>query len=209
MSTGVQARERDRALDRYLTFIDAVVAIAITLLVLPLTELGADLGEDESVAHLLHEHQAAIWTFLLSFVVVANLWFGQHRALRSLVDLNGAVSRSLLVWVLTIVMLPFFTELVAEAADDPTTKLLYFGAIVIATGCVAVVETSMSRHPEITDGGRAPHVGRAWTTVALLVAAAALTLAVPALSYWPLLLLRADNVVLAVRRRAGRGPRRG
>jgi uncharacterized membrane protein len=202
MTAVEQPRERDRALDRYLTFIDAVVAIAITLLVLPLAELGSQLGEDESVAHLLRTHQAELWSFLLSFLVIANLWFVQHRALRPLVAMDGVVARLLLLWLLSIVVLPFSTELVAEAGDDPLTKVLYFGSITLAGGCVALVEMSMRRHPELSDAAQPPAVAGAWVNVGLLVLAAALSLAVPALSYYPLLLLLADDLVLGVGRRA-------
>jgi uncharacterized membrane protein len=201
MSLAERPRERDRALDRYLTFVDAVVAIAITLLVLPLAELGADHGEDETVAHLLSENQSAIWSFLLSFFVIANLWFVQHRALRPVVQPNGVVSRLLLIWLLTIVVLPFFTELVAEAGDDPTTKVLYFGAITMSEVCIALIGVTILRHPEITDGSEQPAIATAWVNVGLLVLAAALTLAFPALSYYPLLLLLADNLVVGFGRR--------
>ncbi|SFB86817.1 Uncharacterized membrane protein [Nocardioides terrae] len=208
MSFAEAPRERDRGLDRYLTFVDAVVAIAITLLVLPLTELGADLADDQSVADLLGEHKGEIWSFLLSFLVIANIWFLQHRALRSLVALNGLVMRMLLLWLLAIVLLPFFTELVAAAPDDRTTKVLYFGAITAASACVAVIEMTMRRNPDLVDigdGTAAARVTGAWVNVGLLIAAAVLSIAVPALSYYPLLLLLADNLVLGLRRRGGAG----
>lgn len=88
--------ERERDLERLLTFIDAVVAIAITLLVLPLAEVGSEL-QDGSVAELLHEHAIDIAGFLLSFVVIARLWLGQYRIVSSLVrpwSPRGALSCS-------------------------------------------------------------------------------------------------------------------
>ena len=57
--TADSGQERD--LERFVTLIDAVVAIAITLLVLPLAEMTVDLGADQSVADLLDEHQAGSW----------------------------------------------------------------------------------------------------------------------------------------------------
>jgi len=46
MSDQATARERERDLDRLLTFVDAIVAIAITLLVLPLlAEVDEGLAE--------------------------------------------------------------------------------------------------------------------------------------------------------------------
>ena len=44
----------ERGFDRLLTFADAVVAIALTLLVLPLSELAADLG-DENIGQVFSD----------------------------------------------------------------------------------------------------------------------------------------------------------
>lgn len=61
------ARERD--FERFLTFVDAVVAIAMTLLVLPLADIANQLGNG-SVDMLLEDHQAQIYGFVLSFFVI-------------------------------------------------------------------------------------------------------------------------------------------
>ena len=45
--------ERHRDLDRLLTFVDAVVAIAITLLVLPLAEGGGEVERGRRLAQVL------------------------------------------------------------------------------------------------------------------------------------------------------------
>ena len=109
--------ERERDLERLLTFVDAVVAIAITLLVLPLAEIGSQLGTG-TVADLLREHAIDILGFLLSFTVIARLWLAQHQIVRNLVRQSPAVVRLLLAWTLTIVFLPFPT---AWSWAPPTT----------------------------------------------------------------------------------------
>ena len=63
-------RDRERDLDRFLTFVDAVVAIAITLLVLPLAEAAGEIGEG-SVGDLLRANEDKLLGFLLSFLVIA------------------------------------------------------------------------------------------------------------------------------------------
>ncbi len=77
-------RDRERDLDRFLTFVDAVVAIAITLLVLPLAEAAGEIGEG-SVGDLLRANEDKLLGFLLSFLVIAQLWFAQQRIVSSLV----------------------------------------------------------------------------------------------------------------------------
>jgi uncharacterized membrane protein len=82
------ARERD--LDRFLTFVDAVVAIAITLLVLPLAEVATEVG-DGSVGDLLRDKDDKLLAFFLSFLVIAQLWMSQHHIVGGLVVQNTLV----------------------------------------------------------------------------------------------------------------------
>jgi uncharacterized membrane protein len=58
--------ERARDLERFVTFVDAAVAIALTLLVPPLVELTVELREDDSVANLLRNPRLEFVAFGLS-----------------------------------------------------------------------------------------------------------------------------------------------
>jgi uncharacterized membrane protein len=198
MTAQESARVRERDLDRLLTFVDAVVAIAITLLVLPLVELTTDLTEDDSVAHLLHTPE--LWSFLLSFVVIARLWFAQHQAVRPLVASHRYVSALLVLWMLTIAFLPFPTALVAKAGDQPATKVLYIGTMAVSTVVTGLISWVMRRNPQITDGDAKPDPEPGVVTGVLLLLALAITLAIPATSYFPLLLLYAETPVRRVLR---------
>ena len=201
--------ERDRGFERFITFVDAIVAIAITLLVLPLVELTAEAAEYDSVADLLRENQGEIWAFLLSFAVIARLWFVQHDSVRHVLGYDRRVAQLLLLWALTIVFLPFPTALVAEAADDAATKVLYIGTMVLSVICLTLVEAYVARHPELTDGQNDTDPVNGAANVAMLALALVITLAVPATSYVPLLLLLvADRVADGWRRLRGRGDRR-
>ena len=203
-TTPVQERERERDLDRLLTFVDAIVAIAITLLVLPLVELTAEVGREEPVADLLRAHQADIWSFLLSFAVIAQLWGAQHRAVSHLLRDSPALNRLLVVWTLTIVFLPFPTALVAKTVDQPITKILYVGTIALSSLLIALIDLTIARNPGLTDG-EAPDPLAALTATVLLGIALAIMLAVPDAGYYPMLLLflggPAHRLLLARRRR--------
>ena len=201
--------ERDRGFERFITFLDAIVAIAITLLVLPLVELTADVDEYESVRDLLRDNQAEIWAFLLSFAVIARLWFVQHDSVRHVTVYDRTVVNLLMLWGLTIVFLPFPTALVAEAADDELTKLLYIGTMVLSVVLLTLVEAYLVRRPELTDGRDDADPVNGASNVVMLVLALVITLTFPATSYFPLLLLiAADPVAAGWRRVRGRGDRR-
>ena len=197
--------ERDRDLDRFLTFVDAVVAIAITLLVLPLVELAPALG-DGSVTELLRDHEGELLGFFLSFAVIARLWLAQHETVSSLVRQDRLIVSFLLLWLLTIVFLPFPTALVAEAGEQAATKTFYIGTMAVSSLLLTLVAWRMNRVPSIRDRDPGPDPLRAAATVVAFVLALVITLAVPATGYWPLLLLvLADPAVAAWRRARGSG----
>lgn len=182
-------RERERHLDRFLTFIDAMVAIAMTLLVLPLVELSGEVDSAGSVAELLREDQAEFWAFLLSFVVIARFWFAHHEAVRHLVLYNRRIARLTVWWALTIVFLPFPTALVAQASDDPLTKILYMGTMSVSAALVATIEAYLARHHELTDGQATRDPLAAVVNALLMLVALVISLAIPATSYFPILLV--------------------
>ena len=63
--------------ERLITFADAVVAIAMTLLILPLMDAATDFGEDNkdaSISAYFSENVTKLFSFAISFFVVAELW---------------------------------------------------------------------------------------------------------------------------------------
>jgi uncharacterized membrane protein len=185
--------ERHRDLERLLTFVDAVVAIAITLLVLPLAELPADLHGGESVGRLLQGHAGEIGAFALSFYVIAARWQSQQASVSPLIKANSRILALLMLWTFTIVVLPFPTALVAEAADDPVTKTFYIGTMITSTLAVAAIRREVQRHPELTDGSPPASVLRSLLTPAVMAVALGLMLLIPHSGYWPMLLLLVDG----------------
>jgi uncharacterized membrane protein len=199
--------ERERDLERLLTFVDAVVAIAITLLVLPLAEIGSQVG-DMPVAELLAEHATDILGFVLSFVVIARLWLGQHRIVSSLIRQSTAVIWLLLLWTFTIVVLPFPTSLAAGTAHDPLVKVLYIGTMTVSSFVLALIAWTIGHDRNLRDTDRKPDLLQAAGTTVTFVVALAITVAFPATSYWPLLLLvLTDPVVRQIRRSRAKATR--
>ncbi|HVQ96412.1 MAG TPA: TMEM175 family protein [Mycobacteriales bacterium] len=203
--TDVTERRR-RDFDRLLTFVDAIVAIAITLLVLPLAELSSDIG-DQPVSHLLRTHQGQFFSFLLSFAVIARLWFAQHESLRNVLIAPDRLGVLLMVWTATIVFLPFPTALLADAGSQVLTKVLYIGTITLNVAVVAAMDLLVRRHPTVTGGQTPPDLASAVINVILLVSALILALLLPGSSYYTLLLLTLDRPILSLwHRKRGRAP---
>jgi uncharacterized membrane protein len=202
--------DRARDFDRFLTFVDAIVAIAITLLVLPLVEVAGS-SKGGTVTDLLRSSSDQIWAFFLSFLVIANLWLTQHRVLHNVVASDRLLLRLMLLWTLTIVVLPFPTALVAgSTGHDAVTKVLYVGTMAVSAVLLALMSVVIGRNDAIRDSSDRPDAARGFAMVAAFLAALAVMLVAPLFSYWPLLLLLLpDHVLEAWRHRhAGRSVRR-
>jgi uncharacterized membrane protein len=192
--------ERHRDLDRLLTFVDAVVAIAITLLVLPLAEIGQEVG-DVGAAELLQAHSDDLLGFVLSFVVIARLWLAQHHTVSTLERQSPPVVWLLLAWSFTIVFLPFPTSLVAVSDHDPVAKILYVGTMAVSSLLLGLIAWVIRNDDGLRDTDRKPELAPAIGVTSGFLIALVIMLTFPDAGYWPLLLLLlVDPVVRVVRR---------
>ncbi|MEK8072767.1 TMEM175 family protein [Rhodococcoides navarretei] len=141
--------EYQRGFDRLVNFSDAVVAIAATLLVLPLVEL-ADPGQSDSFVDVFREHGVEFYAFVLSFLVIFTQWLSHHRVFRDLIGYTPALMWVNFVWLLSIVFLPFPTKLIAEKNGyDSSSSTLYVATIAVSVISMFVADIIVSRHPSI------------------------------------------------------------
>jgi uncharacterized membrane protein len=195
---------RSRDFERFLTFVDAVVAIAITLLVLPLVDVASGVTSHSDVGEVLSDHGAQFLAFAISFLVISRLWFAQHHVLRPVVAASPSVSFLLMLWLATIVVLPFSTALIAQVGHSVVAQILYIGGMALGSAFLAGVSILVARDHSLRDG---PAVDPATTVVVTVIflVALALTLSVPDLSFYTLLLLYAGGPLARWWRR-WRGP---
>jgi uncharacterized membrane protein len=181
--------------ERLVFFSDAVVAIALTLLVLPLADAvrtdKAPNGGMLPVGTLLSNNEPLILSFLLSFVVIVRFWIGHHRVFEQVKAYSMTLMWLNMAWVLTIVILPFPTELVAAyPSHDRIVLVFYIGTLFVSSLLLTALLWVVRNDPEVA---RAEHVisDRWWfdSITSTLFFALALTLvaAFPQLSYYPLL----------------------
>lgn len=208
----------DRGLDRFITFLDAVVAIAITLMVLPLVDLlGGHLPHD--VAAVFTQNGERFFSFLLSFAVIARLWMAHHRIVEKVGDYDGPFVLANFGWALTIVFLPFATQLIAEyPATDRLAVSVYIGTITLSSIFLAVVGVLVWRRPSLRREGVTKQDVAPWPVVvnaAGFVVALVLGASLPRLNYYALLLLfftgPIDRLIAGHRQRNGTeaGPAEG
>jgi len=185
--------------DRLVLFTDAVVAIAITLLVLPLVDIVSEsAAEHHTSMEVITEHRPQIFSFLLSFAVIALYWLTHHRIFENVKAYSRSLTLWNLLWLLTIVVLPFPTEMVGLFSDDVFTTLFYIGTILVSSVCLGAMTLIIHGDPEV---GREPKGLTALTVISALASAALLVVAfllswlVPAVSYYSLLLLLLNPVI--------------
>jgi uncharacterized membrane protein len=170
-----------KPLDRLVTFTDAVVAIAITLLVLPLVDaVGESVAARVRPVEVITENQPQIYSFLLSFAVIARLWVVHRRMFEKVVADSTPLLFWSMAWLLTIVVLPFPTEMIGGYGDDWFTAVFYVGTILASSVCLSVLAFMI--HGPVGASG-------AVSTTAILVVAFVLTALVPGVTYFALLLL--------------------
>ena len=176
--------------ERLTAFSDGVIAIAITLLILPLAEIEVPAGA--GAADILSENLPALAAFTLSFAVIGNYWSIHHALWRPVRRHTPALVRLNLVWLACIVFLPFPTALIANRLDGGFATL-YIATLLAASTLTVVITVYLTRHPELTDTAGAAevrrHVPSSSAAAAALLVALLLSLLSQGLGMYALLLL--------------------
>jgi uncharacterized membrane protein len=178
-----------RGLERIIFFTDAVVAIAITLLILPLVDLAP---HTHSVEQLFHDHWDEIEGFVISFVVIARMWVAHHSIFEHVDGYNWVLLLESLIWTFTIVLLPLPTVMTSVVRPSVASIAFYVGTMTVSSILLTIITWTVSRNPQlesttnpVTNRMRAGSI----TTTGAFVVALILGTVFPVLTYWPLLLL--------------------
>ena len=174
---------------RLVSFSDGVVAIAITLLILPLVESVTDANGD--IAAFMSQHAGQLFVFVLSFAVIGNFWVVHHQMYEKLTGYTRGLLWLNLLWLMSIVFLPFPTALVATASETPSTHALYIGTMIVTSFASLLQQWIASRNPQIVavEARGTVRLAPAVLTLLVMIAALALALLVPAIGLWSLLLI--------------------
>lgn len=145
-----ESRESRPTAERLVFFTDAIAAIALTLLILPLLDAFSEKSE-ASLGEMIRSHRAPIGAFLLSFVVIFRMWWGHHRLFRHVETISRTLVQTNIVWALAIVVMPIATAIIAAYPVSATSVAVYEGTLVVATASLTVMAWYVYRHPEHTE----------------------------------------------------------
>lgn len=118
--------EEPPSVARLAAFSDGVFAIAITLLILPLTEAQV---RDAHVREDLLALEPQFLALVLSFAVIGRFWLLHHEDLRLMTGATQRVLVANLVFLFFVVVLPFPTALLGDG-DSATATIIYALAII-------------------------------------------------------------------------------
>lgn len=169
------AVQGEKALDRLVAFSDAVVAIAITLVVLPLVDQAMDA---ESAEAFFADNVTGMISAALSFVVIAVFWRANHVMFVHAHGYNRLVSRLQTLWLATIVFLPVATALdLAGPAADRVGLGAYVGTMTLS-GAILRVQAIALQRAGLSDRAPVPALTR-WIGTILMALALVLVLLFP------------------------------
>ncbi|MCP4951795.1 MAG: DUF1211 domain-containing protein, partial [Proteobacteria bacterium] len=123
----------ERGMDRVVNFSDAVVAIAITLLILPLVDVITDLSSSQSQQVSLTPLIAKTITFAFTFWLMSRQWLINHRLFENVKDYSQRLIHLTLLWLLLMVLIAipsnFMGQVLAANLDRSTQQVEVLGLI--------------------------------------------------------------------------------
>lgn len=200
--------QRETGFRRLVNFSDAVVAIAITLLILPLVDSASSIGTT-SLGTFFQNNQTKLLAFALSFAVIGSFWWGQHQMFERVRGYNQVLVWGMFLWLLSIVFLPFPTELIGSVTKGTVAVHgIYIGMMLVAAIGALIQQWAIVRWPELRDEAHdgVATIDAALILVVLMGLALVATIVFPAVGLWPLLVLLLSRPLerLMERRRSAR-----
>ncbi|GAB3159962.1 TMEM175 family protein [Amycolatopsis sp. NPDC004378] len=185
--------EQKKSSERLVFFTDAVVAIALTLLILPLADLVPELvAEHKPAMDAVTENWSKIFSFVLSFFVIGRFWSVHHGIFEHVRSYTTTLVRVNFAWLLTIVVLPFPSELIGSYQSERFTVVFYLATLLASSLCHTAMVFLIRRTPEIR-GDAEPVSDETWwnhvLSAVVFAIAVVVALVKPNLGYYALLLL--------------------
>lgn len=154
------ADEDDKlALERLVFFSDAVIAIAITLLVLDIRLPEAPLSDPAALRDALLALWPKYFAYALSFLVVGSFWMGHNQKFRLIRRYDSTLAWLNLLFLMTIGFVPFASS-VLSVHENVVSYAFYDGTMLAAGLLSAATWAYASYGDRLTDPDLDPAVRR-------------------------------------------------
>ncbi|MFY8331264.1 TMEM175 family protein [Vagococcus carniphilus] len=103
---------KGKDLNRLISFSDAIVAVAITLLVLPLTDLFRN-TEHPSIDRIIHSYEfiSTFSSLLISFFVIYGFWNKHRKIFYDVDEIPISVDKINKFWLFSVILIPAATNI--------------------------------------------------------------------------------------------------
>ena len=198
--------------ERIVFFTDAVVAIAATLLILPVVDAASQLGGGDPEQFLIQVVPELVM-FVISFAVIANFWLEHHRLFRLIDKFDTFLIIVNFAWLMGIVLMPVPTALIVLGNDDDVVSVaFYIGTMVMISLMHFVMCNHVRRHPEFEHG--ASKTASGWLSSLIVTCFFALALVagvvIPEFGLWGLVgMFLIPAIVRLIQHRSARSGRSG
>jgi uncharacterized membrane protein len=197
-------RGEAHGLDRVIAFGDAVVAIAITLVVLPVVDRALD---SASARDFFTESWTTLAPAGISFLVIAVFWRVHHWLFLPATGYSSTVLQLETLWLASIVALPVATVLDFTSGGGDRLALGVYIGIMLVSSLTLRVERDVLRRQGFLDPDPAETALDRWVGAGLLAVALVLAVLYPGVgAAWLLLLFLEQPIRTVAGRRRGRGP---
>jgi uncharacterized membrane protein len=132
----------ERGLDRLVNFSDAVTAVAVTLLVLPLIDL---VGEGQTVADLFNEYSAQLISFIAVFFLMISIWTGHHRFWELIVDYDSVLLWLNAMWLLFLSLVPVIAGFTFESGPQHGQAFAYLVLLALLSLTLSLMKLYVSK----------------------------------------------------------------
>ncbi len=213
---------RGRAFERMLTFTDGVVAVAVTILALPIIDI-AEPSATESMWQVLGNNIGSIAALVFTFGVVTVMWLAHNRIVNVADAFDGGLLWLNIVWLVGIILLPWPSRLLGDTLnpgdyagqnlrDNADIALFYWLLLALISFVGTIMNWHILRHRDLwgPDGpqrvaelnsGPAKYRGLSMSVACLAIGV--VWFLNPNLGQWlPVLLLVPLSLILRPRRRA-------
>ncbi|GAA2102106.1 TMEM175 family protein [Streptomyces albiaxialis] len=134
---------RAAATARLTAFVDAAVAIALTLLALDLPVPSGD--STDAMLRSVSDHGREYLAFAVSFVVIAAHWRAHHEIFQHVRALSSRLTSLTLAWLFIQVLMPFATRVITAEGAFPPRFSLYALTQVLASATFALIIREVRR----------------------------------------------------------------
>lgn len=146
--------ERTHSTERLIAFSDGIVAVAITVLVLPLTDIELPESEHANpLSYVWSRYGQIIISFTVTWFVIFAFWSAHHRSWGSYRRATSFMVRCNMFWLLGIVVLPFPTNLIGQVHSNTDGHqglvAFYIGVMFMISLMMLLVHLDAQNRPEL------------------------------------------------------------